>query len=206
MVFYAGTGNPIPQSIVEEMWEIGKRDYKNLYAKLEECSLFLSCEMYMAPMNIKLACVQVHPVVAKYLIDNTDSLRALQVWPMKSLMLPLIRRQLQLCLPKGVGSSQHLDDFLRDTCVQIDHQHLAENVAYLIRGAFYDPHLIIYQLTCLNLRVRNRPDLVPDTQVQLITDECKKILQDAPNKLRDFHRGFEKLLFENDHERPYHPL
>jgi len=201
VVFYAGTGNPIPQTVVEEMWEVGKREYKNLYAKLEECSLFLSCESYVAPTNVKIACVQVHPVVAKYLIDNTDTLKVLQVWPMKSLMLPMIRHQLQLCLPKDNRSSQRdLDDFLRDTCVRIDHEYLAENVAYLVRGAFYDPHLIIYQLTCLNLRVRNRPDLVPDKNVQLITDECKKILQDAPNKMRDFNREFEKLLFENDHD------
>ena len=201
VVFYAGTGSPIPQSIVEQMWEVGKRDFKNLYAKLEECSLFLSSEMYMAPTNAKIDCVQVHPVVAKYLIESTDSLKVFQVWPMKSLMLPLIRNQLQLCLPKGNRHSQcDVDDFLRYTCIRIDDEWLAENVEYLIRGAFYDPHLIIYQLTCLNLRVRNRPDLVPDNHVQLITDECKKILREAPSKLKDFHREFEKLLFENDHD------
>ena len=36
--------------------------------------------------------------------------------------------------------------------------------------------------------------------VQLITDECLKILRELPGKLNDFNRKFDGLLFENDHD------
>ena len=201
VIFYAGVRCPLPKPVVEKIWEISTVNASKLFTKLEYCSIFLSSGIYTAPSNVELTCVQVHSVVAQYVIDTTDSLRVIQMWPLKSLMLPLIDDELQLSFPQySEDDRSDVEEYLKNTCKRLDHRWLAENVMYLTRGAFYDPHFIIYQLKCLQLRIRGRPDLVPEETVQLIVDECVKILKGLPSKLSFFNRKFNRLLFENDHE------
>ena len=201
VIFYAGVGCPLPKPVVEKIWEISVVNAGKLFTKLEDCGIFLCSDIYTAPCNIELTCVQVHSVMAQYVINKTDSLRVIQLWPLKSLVLPLIHDELQLSFLQYSDNDQsEVEEYLKNTCKRIDHKWLAENVMYLTRGSFYDPHFIIYQLKCLKLRIRGRSDLVPDETVQLITDECIKILQGLPNKVSMFNRRFEGLLFENDHE------
>ena len=201
VIFYAGVRCPLPKPVVEKIWEISTVNASKLFTKLENCSIFLSSGIYTAPSNVELTCVQVHSVVAQYVIDTTDSLRVIQMWPLKSLMLPLIDDELQLSFPQySEDDRSDVEEYLKNTCKRLDHRWLAENVMYLTRGAFYDPHFIIYQLKCLQLRIRGRPDLVPEETVQLIVDECVKILKGLPSKLSFFNRKFDRLLFENDHE------
>ena len=203
VIFYAGPGAryPLPKPIVEKIWEISIVNASKLFTKLEDCSIFLRSVIYMAPSNVELTCIQVHSVIAQHVIDNTDSLRVIQMWPLKTLMLPLIHDELQSSFPPYCEDDQSdVEEYLKNTCKRIDHRWLAENVMYLTRGFFYDPHFIIYQLKCLKLRVRGRSDLVPDETVQFIIDECVKILKGLPSKLSIFNRKFDRLLFENDHE------
>jgi len=201
IIFYAGVRCLLPKSIIEKIWDISTANVDRLFTKLVNSSIFLCSDEYTAPFNVKQMCVQVHSIVAQYVLESTDSLKVIHMWPLKSLMLPLIRDELQLSFPQHFEDDK-LDDeeYLKCTCKRIDYIWLAENIMYLTRGAFYDPHFIIYQLKCLKLRIRGRPDLVPNEMVQLITDECLKILRELPGKLNDFNRKFDGLLFENDHD------
>ena len=201
VIFYAGVRHPLPKPVVERIWEISAVNASKLFTKLEHCSIFLCSDIYTAPSNVELTCIQVHPIIAQHVLDNTDSLRVIQMWPLKSLMLPLIHDELQLSFPQySEDDRSDVEEYLKDTCKRLDHRWLAENVMYLTRGAFYDPHFIIYQLKCLQLRIRGRPDLVPDETVRLITDECVKVLKGLPRKLSMFNRKFDRLLFENDYD------
>ena len=146
-------------------------------------------------------CVQVHPVLAQHVHDNTDPLRVIQLWPLKTSMLPLIDDELQLSFPQHSEEDQSdVEEYLKHTCKGIDYKWLAENVMYLTRGAFYDPHFIMYQLKSLKMHIKDKPDLVPDDRVQLIMDECLQILHELPGKLSKFNRKVDRLLFENDHD------
>ena len=201
VIFYAGAGCPLPKPVVEKIWEISEVNASKLFTKLENSSIFLCSDIYTAPCNVKQTCVQVHPVLAQYVLDNTDPLRVIQLWPLKTLMLPLIDDELQLSFPQHSEEDQSdVEEYLKHTCKRIDYKWLAENVMYLTRGAFYDPHFIMYQLKCLKLRIRNRPDLVPDDTVQFISNECLKILHELPGKLSRFNRKVDRLLYENDHD------
>ena len=201
VIFYAGAGCPLPKPVVEKIWEISEVNASKLFTKLENSSIFICSDIYTAPCNVKQTCVQVHPVLAQYVLDNTDPLRVIQLWPLKTLMLPLIDDELQLSFPQHSEEDQSdVEEYLKHTCKRIDYKWLAENVMYLTRGAFYDPHFIMYQLKCLKLRIRNRPDLVPDDTVQFISNECLKILHELPGKLSRFNRKVDRLLYKNDHD------
>ena len=140
-------------------------------------------------------------MLAQYILDNTDCLKVIQLWPSKTLMLPLIQEELQLLFPQYFEEDQSDDEeYLKQMCKGIDHKWLAENIMYLTRSAFYDPHFIMYQLKFLKIHIRDRLDLVPDDKVQLIMDECLQILLELPSKLSRFNRKVDKFLYENDHD------
>ena len=199
VIFYTGVGYPLPKRVVESIWEISAANAGRFFTKLESSSIFVCSDIYTAPLNVKQVCVQVHSVLARYVIEKTDSLRVIQMWPLKSLMLPVINEELRLSFPPEDDQSD-VEEYLKQTCKRIDHRWLAENVMYLTRGSFYDPHFIIYQLKCLKLRIRGRPDLVPDETVQMIMDECFKILRELPCKLSSFNRKVDGFLYENNYD------
>ena len=196
-VFYAGAGCPLAEPVVEKIWEISEVNACKLFTKLENSS----SDIYTAPSNVKQTCIQVHPVLARHILNSTDPLKVIQLWPLKTLMLPLIQDELQLSFPQYSEEEQaDVEEYVKLICKRIDHKWLAENVIYLTRSAFYDPHFIMHQLKCLQLRIRNRPDLVPDDTVQFISNECLKILHEFPSKLSRFNRKVDRLLYENDHD------
>ena len=197
MVFYAGAGCPLAKPVVERIWEISAVNACKLFTKLENSS----SDIYTAPSNVKQTCIQVHPVLARHILNSTDPLKVIQLWPLKTLMLPLIQDELQLSFPQYSEEEQpDVEEYVKLICKRIDHKWLAENIIYLTRSAFYDPHFIMHQLKCLQLRIRNRPDLVPDDTVQFISNEYLKILHEFPSKLSRFNRKVDRLLYENDHD------
>ena len=100
VIFYAGAGCPLAKSVVEKIWDISDKNASKLFTKLEDSSIFLCSDIYTAPCNVKQTCVQVHPVLGQYVLDNTDPLRVIQLWPLKTSMLPLIDDELQLSFPQ----------------------------------------------------------------------------------------------------------
>ena len=104
IIFYAGVRCLLPKSIIEKIWDISTANVDRLFTKLVNSSIFLCSDEYTAPFNVKQMCVQVHSIVAQYVLESTDSLKVIHMWPLKSLMLPLIRDELQLSFP------QHFED------------------------------------------------------------------------------------------------
>ena len=201
VIFYAGAGCPLSKLVVEKLWEISKVNTSRIFTKLENSSVLICSDIYTAPFNVKQTCVQVHPVLAQYILNKTDPLKVIQLWPLKMLMLPLIQDELRLSFPQYSEEDQSDDEeYLKQTCKRIDHKWLAENVMYLTRSAFYDPHFIMYQLKFLKIHIRDRSDLVPNDKVQLIMDECLQILHELPGKLSRFNKQVDRLLYENDHD------
>ena len=69
IVLYAGFGVYIPKSLLHQIWD---GDVENNIQKLWSCGLITLTKLVLAPCKAQLQCVEMHAVIAQYLVDKID--------------------------------------------------------------------------------------------------------------------------------------
>jgi len=69
VVLYAGFGVYIPKAFLYQFWE-GDVEYK--IRKFWSCGLIILTKLVLTPCKAKLPCLEMHAVIAQYLVDSMD--------------------------------------------------------------------------------------------------------------------------------------
>ena len=69
IVLYAGFGVYIPKALLQKFWD---GDVEYIIQKFWSCGLIILTKLVLAPSKARLSCVEMHAVIAQYLVDNMD--------------------------------------------------------------------------------------------------------------------------------------
>ena len=213
MILYSGI-SALPSNVLKNLWNISKQDAQDAINKLWATGVVRFIDIQIPLGNLKQQCIEVHPVISQYVIENMDSNDFKNLSPYYSEHLNArtqqsVRRELLNDFMQAYGVTNTLElssiDLFKYQMSEID----AVDLPYFLRGinmyVVSDPHLITEQLKMIQHKITPQYSAKFDKEINSLLADCEHMLKIAYNLCRKLNQNVERYLINNDYSNiiPY---
>ena len=207
LILWNGIGTSLQIAVLNILWNISKQEAEETVDTLWAYGLVQFTNIIIYSNNITQHCVEVHAVISQYIIECIDSNEVFALAPSYNTG-SLVGVELNVTFQQSYGvddpSSLTAIDYLKYRLSEIENKVLPVFFKVINTNTVVDPHSVIIFLQEIKDNLMESPYTMNllslfDKDIDLLTNDCKKILKDAHKLSRKLNQRLQRNVFEQNY-------